>query len=266
MATEPHGNRLERRRLELSDFLIRRRHALTPADVGLPATGRRRTPGLRREEVAALAGVGLAWYTWFEQGRDIKVSESFLLRVAKALKLDDAECTHLFMLAHRRPPPPESHQLLTVSPNIHKLLEYLPNPAYVQNLRWDIVAWNGAADHVLHFGSKPREELNLLRILFVDPKVRESLPEWQEELPKLLAQFRYDCAVTPDDPITLSLIEDLRALSPLFNKLWSAPNGKPPARGLNSILDPSGQRRDYHHETLVVDEYRHLRMVVYFPA
>ncbi len=83
--------------------------------MGLPDSGQRRVPGLRREEVAALAGVGLTWYTWFEQGRDIQVSESFLLKVAKALKLDDAECSHLFLLAHRRPPPPEAYQWPSVS-------------------------------------------------------------------------------------------------------------------------------------------------------
>ncbi|MEX5452403.1 helix-turn-helix domain-containing protein, partial [Stutzerimonas stutzeri] len=97
---------LKRTRKDLSDFLLHHRRKLTPADVGLPSTERRRTPGLRREEVAALAGVGLSWYTWFEQGRDIHVSEKFLLNIAYALKLDDAECSHLFLLAHRRPPSP----------------------------------------------------------------------------------------------------------------------------------------------------------------
>src|SRR5688572_26260377 len=109
---------LSRAKNELSEFLTRQRKKLSPADVGLPANGRRRTPGLRREEVASLAGVGLTWYTWFEQGRDIHVSESFLLNVARALKLDDAECSHLFLLAHRRPPPPEARQWLCVTPLI----------------------------------------------------------------------------------------------------------------------------------------------------
>ena len=113
---------LDRTRQELSEFLLYHRRKLGPADVGLPATGRRRTPGLRREEVAALAGVGLTWYTWFEQGRDIGVSESFLLNVARALKLDDAECCHLFLLAHRRPPPAEVHQWPSVTPLIQQLM------------------------------------------------------------------------------------------------------------------------------------------------
>src|SRR5690606_6804730 len=109
----------------------RHRRKLTPADVGLRAGGRRRTPGLRREEVAALAGVGLTWYTWFEQGRDIQVSQSFLLGVARALKLDDAECSHLFLLAHRRPPPPEAHHRVRVDPVVQQLMdELVARPAY----------------------------------------------------------------------------------------------------------------------------------------
>src|SRR5690606_20905936 len=108
-----------------SEFLTRHRKKLTPADVGLPSHGSRRTPGLRREEVAALAGVGLTWYTWFEQGRDIQVSEKFLLSVAYALKLDDAECSHLFLLAHQRPPPPQAHQLTSVTPLIQQLMDDL---------------------------------------------------------------------------------------------------------------------------------------------
>ena len=132
------GRSLDRTRSELTDFLIHHRSKLTPADVGLPSTGRRRTPGLRREEVATLAGVGLTWYTWFEQGRDINVSESFVLRVSKALKLDDAECCHLFLLAHRRPPPVEAYQWQEIPPLVQRLMDDMPRPAYVMNLRWDV--------------------------------------------------------------------------------------------------------------------------------
>ncbi|CAN0586256.1 unnamed protein product, partial [Ectocarpus sp. 12 AP-2014] len=120
--------RLERTQSDLTEFILRHRRKLTPADVGLPTSGRRRTPGLRREEVAALAGVGLTWYTWFEQGRDIKVSERFLLNIARALKLDDAECCHLFLLAHRRAPPAEAYQEQATSPRIQSLMDELTRP------------------------------------------------------------------------------------------------------------------------------------------
>ena len=255
---------LHRTKTELSEFLIRHRNKLTPADVGLPASGRRRTPGLRREEVAALAGVGLTWYTWFEQGRDIQVSEKFLLNVAYTLKLDDTECSHLFLLAHKRPPPPEAHHLLTVSPLIQQLMDDLvTRPAYVINLRWDVIAWNAAADELFGFSSQEHERRNILRIVFANPDMRWRFCAWREDAPKLLAQFRYDFAMAPDDPSMLALVEALTALSPDFRRWWQKPDDKP-ANAMRSIMATNNTRLDFRHETLVVDEHRHLKMVVYF--
>lgn len=259
---------LSRTRVELSEFLTRHRKKLTPADVGLPSHGRRRTSGLRREEVAALAGVGLTWYTWFEQGRDIQVSQSFLLRVAHALKLNDAECSHLFLLAHQRPPPPEAHQWVSVTPLIQQLMDDLATrPAYVTNLRWDVIAWNAAADRLFGFSERERETRNLLRMVFADPHLRTRLPAWRDDAPKLLAQFRYDLAVAPDDPPMQALVEDLKALSADYRRWWEAPDRDEARRGISALLTTVDQaRHDLRHETLVVDEHRHLRMVVYFDA
>jgi len=254
-----------RTRTDLSDFLMRRRKKLAPADAGLPSTGQRRTPGLRREEVAALAGVGLTWYTWFEQGRDIQVSESFLLKVAKALKLDDAECGHLFLLAHRRPPPPEAYQWPSVGPLIQNLLDDLAmRPAYVVNLRWDVVAWNAAADDVFGFAGREQPDRNMMRLVFADPEFRRRLPDWRDEAPKLLAQFRYDLAGAPDDPAMLALVDELKRLSPDFRKWFERPGLESYARGIGAILNLGGTLSCFQHEMLIVDEYRHLRMVVYF--
>jgi PAS domain-containing protein len=256
---------LGRAKNELSDFLTRHRKKLIPADVGLPSGGRRRTSGLRREEVAGLAGVGLTWYTWFEQGRDIQVSETFLLNVARALKLDDAECSHLFLLAHRRPPPPEAHQSSSVTPLIQQLLDDLvARPAYVINLRWDVIAWNEAADRLFGFGARERETRNVLRIVFADPDMRRRLPAWRDDAPRLLAQFRYDFAVAPDDPPLLTLVEELKHLSADFRQWWEKPGSAESKRGIGSLLATDATRFDFRHETLVVDEHRHLRMVVYF--
>jgi transcriptional regulator with XRE-family HTH domain len=255
---------LKRTRKDLSDFLLHHRRKLTPADVGLPSTERRRTPGLRREEVAALAGVGLSWYTWFEQGRDIHVSEKFLLNIAYALKLDDAECSHLFLLAHRRPPSPEARQPTSVSAGIQQLLDELPRPAYVHNLRWDAIAWNTAADDLFRFGSKLPEERNVLELVFADSSMRRRMPAWGDDAAGLLAQLRYDVAVAPDDPLMLDLIETLRLLSPGFRQEWEAPHRVVAQRGISHLLDSSGTLHRYRHETLIVDEHRHLRMVVYF--
>jgi len=256
---------LSRTKNELSEFLTRHRKKLTPADVGLPSRGRRRTPGLRREEVAALAGVGLTWYTWFEQGRDIQVSEKFLLSVAYALKLDDAECSHLFLLAHKRPPPPEAHQLVSVTPLIQQLMDDLATrPAYVLNLRWDAIAWNAAADDLFGFSARERELRNILHMVFVDPDMRRRLPAWRHDAPKLLAQFRYDFAIAPDNPPMLALVQDLKTLSADFRHWWETPDSEETRRGIGSVLATDNSRQDFRHETLVVDEYRHLRMVVYF--
>ena len=256
---------LARTRADLSDFLTRHRKKLTPVDAGLPSTGHRRTPGLRREEVAALAGVGLTWYTWLEQGRDIQVSESFLLKVAKALKLDDAACAHLFLLAHRRPPPPEAYQWPSVGPLIQDLLDDLVSrPAYVANLRWDVVAWNKAADDLFGFAGRERQERNLIRLLFADPDFRHRLPGWSDEAPKLLAQFRYDLATAPDDPAMLALVDDMKRLSPDFRRWFEQQGMRSHARGISAILTPDRVRHEFAHETLIVDEYRHLKMTVYF--
>lgn len=265
LATAMIERSLSRTKKELSAFLTRHRRMLTPSDVGLPGNGRRRTPGLRREEVAALAGVGLTWYTWFEQGRDIHVSERFLLSVADALKLDDAECSHLFLLAHKRPPPPEAHQLAAVTPLVQQLMDDLASrPAYVLNLRWDIVAWNAAADDLFRFSQRSPALLNFMRMVFADPQMRNCIANWQDDAPKLLAQFRYDLAVAPDDSSMLNLVEDLKDQSHDFRRWWDMPDREKPRRGIGSVLKDGVERMDFRHETLVVDEHRHLRMTVYF--
>lgn len=255
---------LERTRTELAAFLRRRRDRLTPADVGLPSGARRRTPGLRREEVAALAGVGITWYTWLEQGREIGVSEDFLLRLSKTLKLDDAECCHLFLLAHQRPPPPEALHWPSVSPLVQQMMDELASrPAYVTNLRWDVVAWNVAADRLFGLSAKQQSGRNVLRMVFADPDLRRRLPTWRSDAPRLLESFRCDLALAPWDPAMLSLIEDLRKLSPDFRKWWDAASEHTPRRGLEVLASEAGPI-SYQHEVITVDEHRHLRMVVYF--
>src|SRR6185312_5250629 len=140
------GRKREARRAELADFLKARRAAIQPGDVGLPAGGRRRTPGLRREEVAALAGVGATWYTWLEQGRDVRASLDVLEAIARALRLTQAERTHLLLLGRGEQPPPCKSPAERVSSTLRKLIEHLgPNPAFILGRRWDYLAWNDAA-------------------------------------------------------------------------------------------------------------------------
>ncbi len=170
---------LKRTRTELGEFLRSRREQVTPEEVGLPVGKRRRTPGLRREEVAALAGVGLTWYTWLEQGRDIRASADFLDRLARTLKLDAIERRHLFLLAHQRLPAEPGKTWCSVPPLVHRLMNDLPTrPAYVLNLRWDVLAWNHAAARLFGFSEHPPEQRNLLWLLFMDTATRALFDPW----------------------------------------------------------------------------------------
>lgn len=256
--------RLSRMKSELTDFLLHHRNKLKPVDVGLPTSHRRRTPGLRREEVAALAGVGLTWYTWFEQGRDIQVSESFLLNIAKALKLNDAECCHLFLLAHRRPPAQETFQEQSIDPLTQAIMDELARPAYIMDLRWNIIAWNTTADQLFSFAKRQPTERNLLRLLFTDPALRSRLPDWQHDAAKLLAQFRCDMAAAPEDPFTQQLIAELKQLSPAFNQLWATPKMESYSRGIQTIMVNDRTPQRFQHKVLTVDEFRNLNMIIYF--
>jgi transcriptional regulator with XRE-family HTH domain len=162
------------RRQVLSDFLRKKRTCLTPADVGLPPGRRRRTPGLRREEVAQLANIGTSWYVWLEQGRDVHPSTQVLEGVAQALKLTQNERRHLFLLAGY-PPPHTSPLDESVSPALQQVLDDLnPTPAYVTGRRWDYLAWNRAADRFFDIsGAPPSYELNVVWRLFTNPKMRK---------------------------------------------------------------------------------------------
>ena len=255
---------LERSRMDLADFLRRRRERLLPADLGLPPGKRRRTPGLRREEVAVLAGVGLTWYTWLEQGREIGVSEDFLLRLAKVLKLDDAECGHLFMLAHGRPPRAEAYHWPAVRPRVQQLMDEMADrPACVLNLRWDVIAWNDEADRLFGLAHRDTAGRNMLRMMFADPEFRQRLPSWHDEAPGLVEALRRDFASVADDAGMRGLVDDLARVSPDFRKWWGKAQDRPACRGPATILDKGGERR-FDQEVLIVDEFRHLRMVVYF--
>jgi transcriptional regulator with XRE-family HTH domain len=259
--------RLARTRADLSEFLRLRRERLSPAELGLPAGGRRRTPGLRREEVAALAGVGLAWYTWFEQGRNISVSAGFLDNLARVLKLDAAERRHLYLLAHQRPPAEPGRTLCTVPPQLRRLMDDLPaRPAYILNLRWDVVAWNAAADKVFRYSAQAPGRRNLLWMLFVDPHMREVFVDWQAQAPRMLSSFRRSFASASDVPDIVELVEELERVSPDFKTWWREHDVHGSCLGLRSLNLGALGEVAFEHATLTVDENRHLSLVVYAPA
>ena len=207
------------RRSELADFLRDRRARVTPDSVGLPDDGRRRTPGLRREEVALLAGVGLSWYTWLEQGRDIKPSAQVLDALARVLRLAGAERAHLFHLARVELPLPGGDYPREAPPELAAIVDGLvPNPAYLIGPRADVLAWNRAATAMLGEPvAAPDGRPNLLWWLFTSDGGGE---QWRATGRAALARFRAEHARRLGDPDFAALLEALEAASPEFRALW----------------------------------------------
>lgn len=210
------------RRHELAAFLRSRRERITPEQVGLPYAGRRRTPGLRREEVAQLAGVGVTWYTWLEQGRDINASEQVLDAVSRTLRLDPHEHAHLFTLAGA-PEPPAEKECRSISPSIHAMMRQLePFPAMVRNARCDILAYNRGYDWLMgDVDAIPFEERNSLLQCLTNPDWRRRLPDFDLNVPRMVASFRAAMAEHVAESSWKCLVKRLRQESPVFEQLWN---------------------------------------------
>ncbi|MEU7430830.1 helix-turn-helix transcriptional regulator [Streptomyces sioyaensis] len=213
-----------RRRQELRDFLMTRRARVTPAEAGLPDGGRRRTPGLRREEVAVLAGVGASWYQWLEQGRDITVSPQVLDAVARVLRLNGAERRHLYVLAGLNPPPRQDAEelgLTDVCAGLQRLIDaWMPFPAHIMDPYWNTIAYNEAAQLVLGHG-RPGVSRNCLIAFFTDPVYRARAASWETNAPMIVAQFRAACSVRPGDEGFDAVVRETSALSAEFAELWA---------------------------------------------
>ncbi|HEY2601186.1 MAG TPA: helix-turn-helix transcriptional regulator [Thermoleophilaceae bacterium] len=258
----------EARRAELADFLNARRAALQPADVGLPGGGRRRTPGLRREEVASLAGVGTTWYTWLEQGRDVRASLDVLEALARALKLRPAERAHLVTLGRGEqapPPPPEREH---VSATVRRLVENLdPSPAYLLGRRWDYLVWNRAVEVV--FGdlcALPPGRRNHLWLMFMDPGRRELLgPEWEKAARRQVARFRADYANHVGDPQFDKLVDSLLEGSSEFRDWWSRHEVASSGEGRKEILHPMAGKLVFEHAMFRHGENPEHRLLLYSP-
>ncbi|MFC8734614.1 helix-turn-helix transcriptional regulator [Luteimicrobium sp. NPDC057192] len=209
------------RRAELRDFLRTRRARVSPADVGLPDAGRRRTPGLRREEVAVLAGVGASWYQWLEQGRDIQVSPQVLDAVARVLLLSSAERRHLYALAGLNPPAAEvDGDARGVGEGLMRLLDsWMPSPAHVMDRYWNCVMYNEASAAVL--GMRPDIPQNCMVAFFTDDLYRSRAVNWEANAGSVVAQFRAACTANPGDDGYAAVVEELRETSPEFVERWA---------------------------------------------
>ena len=254
---------LARTRDDLAAFLRTRRERVSPSDVGLPSGTRRRTPGLRREEVAALAGVGLTWYTWLEQGREIGVSAAFLESLARVLKLDASERRHLFLLAHERPPAEPGKTWCVLPPLVRRLMHDLsPHAAYVLNLRWDVLGFNQPADQLFGFGTHEPGRRNLLWMLFTDPALHDRYIDWETQAPQILSSFRRDYARAAQESDVQDLVNELEKVSPDFKRWWRQ-HDVHAACSSTRMLRVDEEPMAFDHTSLTIDENRHLRMVVY---
>lgn len=249
-----------------SEFLRRCRARLSPEQVGLPAASRARNGGLRREDVAALSGVSVSWYTWLEQGRDIRVSDEVLDRVSLALRLSEDERIYLYSLVQHRLPRLTRDTGAEAPPDVLRMIEALPHPAVVMNLRCDILAWN-ETNRALYFdyGTLPPTQRNLLEILFISP-VRAMTPVQQEiAARRLIGRLRFDYSKCADDPKFEALFHRLLTHSPLFRKLWRGPDVALHAFGLHNFDHPRFGPLTFEHTSFVPDGHPYVRVVVCNP-
>lgn len=214
---------LAKTRPELEAFLRQRRAQLEPESFGFEIRPNRRIKGLRREEVAAVAGVGLTWYTWFEQGRDIKVSAAFLDNVARGLRLNSSERAYLYFLADQAfEARPADGGPAEIEPSLIRLTDSLGlQPAYLKNFLWDIVHWNSAASFVFgDFADVPLEDRNVALLTFTESRFRGSMIDWEADAMRLVARLRADFARSAGDRRFSALIDRLSTQSEDFRLLW----------------------------------------------
>ncbi|AVA22357.1 helix-turn-helix transcriptional regulator [Rhizobium sp. NXC24] len=251
----------------LGTYLRDRRTKLDPTAFGLPP-GRRRTAGLRREEVAQRANISATWYTWLEQGRGGAPSADVLDRITRALMLTNVEREHLFLLALGRPPEVRYQPAEGVTPRLQRVLDSLElSPALVKNSTWDIIAWNRAASVVLaNYGDIPPEERNILRLVFSSSRVRNAMPEWEADARFIVAAFRTEVARAGAAENVKGLVEDLSRRSPEFEAMWRDNDVRSYGEGTKHLHHPTAGPIALEYSSFTVDGRPDLGMVVYNPA
>jgi transcriptional regulator with XRE-family HTH domain len=255
-------------RAELAEFLRSRRARLNPVDAGFANGSRRRTPGLRREEVAQLAEVGVSWYTWLEQGRDIHVSEPLLERLAGALRLTATERGHLFELAHGRPPSLPTIAPAEASLALRHVVDAYPFPALVSTLRWDVLAWNAPITALYgDYARLPIERRNALWSFFTDLELRVRIPSWADRARGSVARFRLDAARAADRTSFDALATELAEVSPEFARYWSEHEVIEVPEGKKVFVHPDVGAIEFEHVSLSRTEPdgQALRVTLYVP-
>ncbi len=251
----------------LGTYLRDRRAKLDPTAFGLP-TRRRRTPGLRREEVAQRANVSVTWYTWLEQGRGGAPSADVLDRIARALMLTDAEREHLFLLGLGHPPEVRYQAPDAVTPRLQRVLDALElSPAFIKTPTWDIVGWNRAASAVLlDYETVPAGQRNILRQLFGDPRLRALQTDWESVARFAVATFRADVARAGALDRAQSLVDELCRTSPEFQALWLDHDVRSHGEGTKVLRHPVAGPIELEFSAFAVDGRPDLGLVIYNPA
>ena len=233
--------------------------------MGLPEQGRRRTPGLRREDVAALAGVSVTWYTWLEQARDIKVSAGVLDRICSTLCLSTEERDYLFALVQRRAPPHVHAAEEPVTPALQRMLDALSLPALIKTARWDVVAWNSLVSKLFRdYDRLPPDGRNLLRLLLVDDTSYQTDPaNHYSTARRILSKFRVDFSQYSDDPAFEALIEGLNRDSALFRELWNSSEVMNRSEAI--AYHPQQGGMWFEHTSYLPEGSPTLRLVIFVP-
>jgi len=252
------------RHSELGNFLRSRREKLSPKTVGLPAGARRRTAGLRREEVAQLAGIGVDWYIRMEQGRTVSPSVTTIDALARALRLTKAEHAHLRALTQNT----ERRVFVreTVPETIRRIIEGLNKPAYVTGRRWDVLAWNKAADEIFAFSRVGDADRNILISMLTNPHTRRLFgATWSVEAKRMVAQFRATYDLWAGDPAFAELLARLRENSSEFAGWWNAHDIRPAAAGRKELTHPKKGTRRFEYATFQSNDDAALKLAVYTP-
>lgn len=252
----------------LGSYLKDRRTRLDPAAFGF--TGRRRTPGLRREEVAQRAHISPTWYTWLEQGRGGAPSAAVLDRLAKGLMLTEPEREHLFMLGLGRPPEVRYKAVDGISPRLQRVLDGMElSPAIIKTATWDVVGWNVAAVALLtDYATLPREQRNILRLMFGSSRIRDKQEDWQSVARFVVGAFRADVARAGAGAReeVAGLVDELCRTSPEFAALWQDNDVVAHGEGFKRIRHPEAGLLELEFSSFAVDGRPELGMLVYNPA
>lgn len=251
----------------LGAYLKDRRGKLDPVALGYPSE-RRRTPGLRREEVAQRAHISATWYTWLEQGRGGAPSADVLDRIAGALMLTDVEREHLFLLGLGRPPEIRYRAIGGVTPRLQRVLDALQySPALVKTTAWDVVAWNHAATILLtDYGALEPKQRNVLRMIFCNPRVRAAQFDWDSVARFVVATFRADTARAGATAEVAALVDELCQSNPEFATLWRNHDVLAHGEGIKRLHHPVAGAIAYEYSAFAVDGRPDLGLVVYNPA